>query len=154
MTGASWQLCLQLQLVFWEIVFNLSSSPARIFMGDVVTHIQRRTKNNTSSVRFWRWHITRKIICFWTVSVDSNFACRAQLSGSHYLVFWRGQTLSEKHSVLVKPITFQIWTGLWGSRTFRLPEFLDKRHMKVVGFWALHTGRSYPLDDISSTHFC
>ena len=52
MTVAPWQLCFQLQLVFWESVFNLSSSPARIFVGDVVTHIRRKTKNNTSSVRF------------------------------------------------------------------------------------------------------
>jgi hypothetical protein len=42
--------------------------------------------------------------------------------------------LSEKHGVLFKHILFQIWTGFWGSRSFRLPEFIDKRHRKVVGF--------------------
>ena len=37
---------------------------------------------------------------------------------------------------------------------FRLPKFLDKRHMKVVRLSALHTCHFYPLGYISGTHFC
>jgi hypothetical protein len=40
-------------------------------------------------------------------------------------------------------------TGLtdpWGSRSLRLLEFLDNRHMKVVRLSALRTGRLYPQE--------
>jgi len=40
-----------------------------------------------------------------------------------------------------KAIPLQAWTGPEGSRSLRLPEFLDSRHMKVVRLSALHTGR-------------
>jgi hypothetical protein len=36
----------------------------------------------------------------------------------------------------------------------RLPEFLDNRHMKVLGLSALLTVRLYPPRNISGTHFC
>jgi hypothetical protein len=31
--------------------------------------------------------------------------------------------------------------ALWGSRRFRIPEFLDKEHMKMAMFSAQRTGR-------------
>ena len=33
---------------------------------------------------------------------------------------------------LLKPLPLQAWIGPYGSRMLRLPEFLDKVHMKVV----------------------
>ena len=36
-----------------------------------------------------------------------------------------------------KAFPLQVWTGPWGSRRLRLPEFLDNRHMKVVRLSAL-----------------
>jgi hypothetical protein len=43
-----------------------------------------------------------------------------------------------------KAIPLQAWTGPEGSRRSRLPEFLDSRHMKVVGLSALRTDSLYP----------
>jgi hypothetical protein len=40
-------------------------------------------------------------------------------------------------------IPIQAWTGHFGSRKLRLPEFLDNRHMKAARL-ALRTGRLYP----------
>ena len=45
----------------------------------------------------------------------------------------------------------QAWTGSLGSRSLRLPECLEDRHMKVSD---LSTGRLYPPRDTRSTHFC
>jgi hypothetical protein len=45
-----------------------------------------------------------------------------------------------------KAILLQAWTGPEGSRTLRLPAFLDSRHMKVVRLLALRTGRLYPQE--------
>ena len=53
-----------------------------------------------------------------------------------------------------KGILLQTWTGPWGYRRLRLPEFLDNRHLKVVGLSALHTGRLKPPGEIPGTHFC
>ena len=53
-----------------------------------------------------------------------------------------------------KAFPLQAWTGSWGSRTLRLPEFLENRHLKVAGLSALRTGRLYPPRKISGTHFC
>jgi len=41
---------------------------------------------------------------------------------------------------LGKSIQLQAWTGPWGSRRFRLTEFLDIQHMKVVRLSALCSG--------------
>jgi hypothetical protein len=40
-----------------------------------------------------------------------------------------------------------------GSRRWRLPEFLNNRHIKVVRLSALRTGRLYPSGDILGTYF-
>jgi hypothetical protein len=40
------------------------------------------------------------------------------------------------------------FTGLYGSRRLRLPEFLYSWHIKVVRFSALLTGHLYPTEDI------
>jgi hypothetical protein len=42
-----------------------------------------------------------------------------------------------------KAFPLQAWTGPWGSRRLRLPEFVDNQHMKVVRLSALRTGRLY-----------
>jgi hypothetical protein len=36
------------------------------------------------------------------------------------------------------------WTGPYGSESLRLPEFLDKRYMKVTRLSVLQTGHLYP----------
>ena len=43
-----------------------------------------------------------------------------------------------------KLFLLQAWAGPWGPMRLRLPEFLDGRHIKVVRFSALRTGRFYP----------
>ena len=52
-----------------------------------------------------------------------------------------------------KAIPLQAWTGPEGSRTLRLPDFKDNRHMKVVRLSALRTGLLYPPGSIPGTHF-
>jgi hypothetical protein len=37
---------------------------------------------------------------------------------------------------------------------FRLPEFIDSLHMKVVRLLALHTSHLYTTQDITGTHLC
>ena len=44
-----------------------------------------------------------------------------------------------------KAIPLQAWTGPWGSRRFRLPDF-KSRHMKVARLSGLGTGRLYPQE--------
>ena len=45
-----------------------------------------------------------------------------------------------------KALPIQAWTGPWGSRRFRLPEFLCNRHMQVVRLTSLRTGHLYPKE--------
>jgi hypothetical protein len=46
-------------------------------------------------------------------------------------------------------------TGPWVSRRlWRLPAFLDNRHLKVTRLSALRTDCLYPPGDIPGTHFC
>jgi hypothetical protein len=43
---------------------------------------------------------------------------------------------------------------LEGFGRWRLPEFLDISHIKVVSLLSLSTGRLYPSGDIPGTHIC
>jgi len=40
----------------------------------------------------------------------------------------------------------QVWAGPQSSRRYRIPKFLDSRHMKVVRLSAPRTGRFYPQE--------
>jgi hypothetical protein len=42
----------------------------------------------------------------------------------------------------------------WGFQEVEGPRFQDNRHMKVVRFSALRTGRLYPTGNIPGTHSC
>ena len=53
----------------------------------------------------------------------------------------------------VKSVLLQACRCPYGSRRFRLPRFLNSRHMKVARLSALHTGRRYSPRDIPGTHF-
>ena len=46
----------------------------------------------------------------------------------------------------LKAISVQTWTNPGGSRKLWLPEFLDNRHMKIVGLSAVRTGRLNPQE--------
>jgi hypothetical protein len=50
------------------------------------------------------------------------------------------------HVGKVKAKSVQAWTGPEVSRMFRLPEFQDSRHVKVVKLSTLCTGRLYPQE--------
>jgi hypothetical protein len=54
----------------------------------------------------------------------------------------------------VKAIPLQVWTGPYGSRSFRFPELLDNWYMKVERLSALRIDHLYPEGDISAAHFC
>jgi len=45
-----------------------------------------------------------------------------------------------------KVIHVEAWAGPEGPRGLRLPEVIDRRHMKVVGFPALSPGSLYPQE--------
>ena len=46
----------------------------------------------------------------------------------------------------LEAIPVQIWTNPEGSRSLWLPQFLDSRHMKIVGLSAVRTGRLNPQE--------
>jgi hypothetical protein len=58
------------------------------------------------------------------------------------------------YKVKGKFIPLQAWTGPYGSRSLRIPEFPDNRQKKVVSLSALCIGLLYPLGDIRGTHLC
>jgi hypothetical protein len=43
----------------------------------------------------------------------------------------------------MKAVQLQAWAGPWGCKRFRLPEFQDNRHIKVVWLSTLRTCRLY-----------
>ena len=60
-----------------------------------------------------------------------------------------------KKFVNVQLTVMQTRTGPGGYRRFRLPEFVDNRHMNVARLSALRTGYINPHPrDIPGTHFC
>jgi hypothetical protein len=50
-------------------------------------------------------------------------------------------------------ISLQISTGSESSKSLRVPQFLDNRHMKVVTLSVLRTGRLYPPGHAPGTNF-
>jgi hypothetical protein len=58
-----------------------------------------------------------------------------------YPVSTAGKKLSK-----VKVVQLEARCGPEGSRRFRLPDFHDIRHMKVVRSSSSHTGRLYPQE--------
>jgi hypothetical protein len=66
--------------------------------------------------------------------------------------------MTAKHGIGYKILGFMLSdyrpAGPQGSRSLRLPEFLDNHHMKVVRLSALCTGCLYPIEEIPGSHFC
>ena len=52
----------------------------------------------------------------------------------------------EKHENLTWGIPLESWTEHEDSRSLRLPEFLDNRHIKLVTLSVMRTGRLYPQE--------
>ena len=51
-----------------------------------------------------------------------------------------------------KGIPLQAWAGAWGSSRFRLAEFIDNRHRKVVRHVSLKYRPALPPEDILGIH--
>jgi hypothetical protein len=66
------------------------------------------------------------------------------LTGERTCWFLVKESASWSQSVKVIPI--HAWTGLLGSRRFRIPEVLDSRHTKAARLSTLHAGRLYPQE--------
>jgi hypothetical protein len=68
---------------------------------------------------------------------DRHYWCRIQL---HALTqeFLDCDRPAQRTARKATPV--QAWTGPWGSRRLRFPEFVDNRHIKVVRLAALRTG--------------
>ena len=45
---------------------------------------------------------------------------------------------------IYKRIPTEVFTGPWGFRTLKLPEFIGNQHMKMVSLSAVYIGRLYP----------
>jgi len=58
------------------------------------------------------------------------------------------------NNITCKSILLQAWTGPYGSRRLRLPEFQDNRHMNVSRLSDLRTGQCCSPGDAPSNHFC
>jgi hypothetical protein len=50
------------------------------------------------------------------------------------------------YNIQGKAIPLQAWTGPRGFQEVEAPKYQDNRHMKVVRFSALRTGRLYPQE--------
>jgi len=105
-----------------------------------------KTRQNATS---FYWSLLNKITTF------HKYICTC------YIVFVRSKTLYQhlmcgyvsyiKTSDIIgkgkgKVVPLQARCGPQGSRKFRLPEFHDIRHMKVVRSSASRTGRLYPQE--------
>jgi hypothetical protein len=95
--------------------------------------------------------------CFHSVSLVS-LRCLTAMFALTSRTFWRqGPSACPRFRYLQslngKTIPIQAWTGPYGSRGLRLPEFLDSRHIKVARLSVLCTGRLY-LQEIPLVLIC
>ena len=82
------------------------------------------------------------------------FSRRLFMACRQFGPFWRKQKSHVSAGIWIvyrpickgKAIPLQAWTGRWGSRKLRFPEFLDSQHMKVVRLSAQRTGHLYPQE--------
>jgi len=77
--------------------------------------------------------------------VFQHFTLRVSSIGSSYYYgssMWIAQVKGQS-----KAIPLQAWRGPYSCRSRRLPEFINKQHMKVVRFSPLGTARLYPPTD-------
>jgi hypothetical protein len=66
----------------------------------------------------------------------------------------KGRYLHPSLVACVKAIPIQAWTGPQGCRRLRLPEFLDRRNMKVARLSAIRTGRLYHPQEVRWCDSC
>jgi hypothetical protein len=92
-------------------------------------------------------HLSRNIYSLPAISLFFSF-----LLPIKHVVEGVGRTApahATKHVGKVKLTPLRAWTGPFGSRKSRLPEFLDNRHIMIWSS-AIRTGRLYPQGDITA----
>ena len=80
------------------------------------------------------------------------------MTGRHFVLRLKQRHAIKKSNINEygkgKALPLQAWTGLEISSRLRLPRFQDNRHMEVVIWSALRTGRLYPPGNTPGAHFC
>jgi hypothetical protein len=77
-------------------------------------------------------------------SAKRKRCCRG--NRAEYLMCFISKQRAVINVVKDKAVPVLACTSPEGPRSFRLPEFLENRHMKVVRLSALRTGRLYPQE--------
>jgi hypothetical protein len=137
---------LNLLLTLWLVYITFVQQPITLlttrfnikkFWMPITSHL--RVRHGSQNKLTLVLHITNKLVFIPQVgNVYSAVALYTYTVQHRYVT-----TLSVK----VTEMPVQDWTGPYGSRRFRLPEFLDNRHLCMVRLSALCTGRPICVRD-------
>ena len=102
----------------------------------------RRTKQ--SDINNFPSFVTLEIIILALLSnrVLCDHGLQSENDPSSQTIWWRWIECMTG----IKAVPLQAWTSPEGSKSLRLPDFKNMRHMKVVRLLALRTGRLYPQE--------